>query len=63
MTQPNQLKENKMIEVKNKFGIKYFNGSYRELTIFLGMLQLRFSVPQIAAWWGGKLLYSFGKGH
>ena len=54
-----------------KYGIKLFRGSYKELTIFLGRLQLRFSLPQTAAWWGDpqgasqKQLYSFsiGKGH
>lgn len=53
----------------SKYGIKLFRGSYKELTIFLGRLQLRFSIPQTAAWWGDpngvsqKQLYSFGRGH
>lgn len=52
-----------------KYGVKLFRGSYKELTIFLGRLQLRFSIPQTAAWWGDpkgvsqKQLYSFGRGH
>lgn len=46
---------------KSKWGIKLFKGSYRELTIFLGRLQLRFSIPQTAMWWDYKQLYSFGK--
>lgn len=43
--------------------IKLFRGNYTELTVFLGKLQLRFSIPQTAAWWDTKKLYSFGKGH
>ena len=46
-----------------KVGIKLFRGNYKELTIFLGALQLRFSMPQTAAWWNDRQLYSFGKGH
>lgn len=45
------------------FKIKLFKGQYRELTLFIGKLQLRFSRPQTAAWWGNKQLYSFGSGH
>lgn len=51
------------MEKKYKFGTKWFNGEYWELTVFLGKLQLRFSVPQTAAWWGERPLYNFGKGH
>ena len=55
----------------SKCGVKLFRGSYKELTIFLGRLQLRFSLPHTAAWWGDpkgvsqKQLYSLslGKGH
>ena len=49
-----------MREIKYKFGYKLFRGGYWELTLFLGKLQLRFSRPHTAAWWGNKVLYSFG---
>ena len=55
--------------MSKKYGIKLFIGSYKELTVFLGRLHLRFSIPQTAAWWGEpdgvsqKRLYCFGKGH
>ena len=42
---------------------KLFKGRYTELTIFWYKLQLRFSRPQTAAWWGNKSLYDFGAGH
>ena len=63
LSEQSNKKAGNVMEIKNKFGVKYFKGGYRELTIFLGMLQLRFSVPQVAAWWGNKILYSFGRGH
>ena len=48
---------------KYGYGLKLFRGNYKELTVFAGKLQLRFSVPQVAAWWGNRQLYSFGRGH
>lgn len=47
----------------SKYGVKLFKGNYKELTIFFGQLQLRFSIPQTAAWWGYRQIYSFGRGH
>lgn len=42
---------------------KLFRGNYTQLTIFWYKLQLRFSKPQTAAWWGNNQLYDFGRGY
>lgn len=58
-----EIKEKVMEKYSMVPRTKLFKGRYTELTIFWYKLQLRFSLPQTAAWWDGKRLYDFGRGH